>query len=124
MHRIALLFLSCCALPAFAFGQSGGDAAAGKRLADKNQCTLCHGPDGNGNKGSVKFRLGEVPRISAQPQAYFVKSMRDFKSGKRVNDDMQVMAEQLSEKDIRDLAAWYGSQKPSAVATYLYDPNN
>ena len=50
--------------------------------------------------------------------------MEAYKSGKRTNDDMQVLAEQLSDKQIRDLAAWYGSQKPSAVATYLYDPNN
>ena len=124
MNRIAFIFLSCCAIPLLAFGQSGGDAAAGKVLADKDQCTLCHGPDGNGNKGSVKFTLGDVPRISAQPQAYFVRSMEAYKSGKRTNDDMQVLAEQLSDKQIRDLAAWYGSQKPSAVATYDYDANN
>lgn len=124
MNRIALIFLSCCTIPPLAFGQSGGDAAAGKMLPDTIQCTLCHGPDGNGNKGSVKFRLGDVPRISAQPQAYFVRSMEAYRSGKRTNDDMQVLAEQLSDKQIRDLAAWYGSQKPSGVATYFYDPNN
>ena len=121
MNRSALILLSCCVISSVAFGQGNGNAAAGKRLAEKDQCTLCHGPDGNGNKGSARFRLGDVPRISAQPQACFIKSLNDYKSGRRRYDDMQTMAEMLSEKDIRDLAAWYGSQKPSAVATYFYD---
>jgi len=124
MRQIALLIVGCCAVTSVALGQSSGDPAAGKLLADKDQCTVCHGPDGNGNKGSAKFRLGDVPRISAQPQAYFIKSLHDYKSGKRAYDDMQSMTAMLSEKDIRDLAAWYGSQKPSAVATYDYDPTN
>lgn len=124
MKRIAFLILSCCAITPLAFAQSSGNAAAGKTLANEYQCTVCHGPDGNGNQGSVRFRLGDVPRISAQPQTYFIKSMNDYKSGKRAYDDMQTMAEQLSDRQIRDLAAWYGSQKPSAVATYYLNPND
>ena len=125
MNRIALIFLSCCAISPLAFGQSTGDAAAGKIVAEKWQCTLCHGPDGNGNKVSARTEMSEAwstPRISAQPQAYFIKSMQDYKTGKRSNDDMQLMAKQLSDDEIRDLAAWYGSQTPRAEATYEYDP--
>jgi cytochrome c553 len=94
-------------------------------VAEKWQCTLCHGPDGNGNKVSARTEMSEAwstPRISAQPQAYFIKSMQDYKTGKRSNDDMQLMAKQLSDDEIRDLAAWYGSQTPRAEATYEYDP--
>ena len=125
MNRIALIFLSCCAIPPLAFGQSSGDAAAGKKLAEKWQCTLCHGPDGNGNKVSARTEMSEAwstPRISAQPQAYFIKSMREYKTGKRSNDDMQLMTKELSDDDIRNLAAWYGSQTPRAQATYDFDP--
>ena len=125
MKRITLVLLGCCAISPLAFGQNSGNAAAGKILADKDQCTLCHGPDGNGNKGLAQYQMSSVwitPRISAQPQAYFIKAMTDYKTGKRAYDDMQVMAEQLSDKDIRDLAAWYGSQTPRAEATYDYDP--
>jgi cytochrome c553 len=127
MNRITLVFLGCCIVSPLAFGQSSGDSAAGKKLAEAWQCTLCHGPDGNGNKGIANVQMADVPRIpriSAQPQAYFIKSMRDYKSGERSDDNMQVLAKQLSDKDIRDLAAWYGSQKPSAVATYYNDPRN
>lgn len=125
MLRIALVFLGCCAISSLAFGQSGGNAAAGKKLADAWQCVECHGPDGNGNKGIAHYQMSDIrliPRISAQPQAYFIKSMHDYKTGKRASDNMQVMAEQLSDKDILDLAAWYGSQTPRAEATYDYDP--
>lgn len=117
-----VLALACYAISPVAFGQGGGDAAAGKKLADDWQCIVCHGPDGNGNKVHMVGQGELVPRISAQPQAYFIKSMHDYKSGKRSNDDMQSMADQLSDKQIRDLAAWYGSQTPKAEATYDYSP--
>jgi cytochrome c553 len=125
MKGIALALLGCRAISPIALGQDSGNAAAGRILADKWQCIECHGPDGNGNKGLAHFQESSVriiPRISAQPQAHFIKAMTDYKSGKRAYDDMQVMAEQLSDKDIRDLAAWYGSQTPRAEATYDYDP--
>ena len=126
MTKFALMFIACFAIPPLAFGQSTGDAAAGKKLAEKWQCTLCHGPDGNGNKVSARVEISQAwrtPRISAQPQAYFIKSMQDYKTGKRDNEDMQTMAKQLADEEIRDLAAWYGSQTPRAEATYDYDPS-
>ena len=125
MNGIALVFLGCCIISPLAFAQSSGDSAAGKKLAEKWQCTLCHGPDGNGNKVSTRTEMSEAwstPRISAQPQRYFIKTMQDYKTGKRSNDDMELMAKQLSEDEIRDLAAWYGSQTPRAHATYDFDP--
>jgi cytochrome c553 len=125
MARFALMFITCFAISPLALGQSSGDAAAGKKLAEAWQCTLCHGPDGNGNKLSARTEISQAwrtPRISAQPQAYFIKSMQDYKTGKRDNEDMQTLAKQLSEDDIRNLAAWYGSQTPRAEATYDYDP--
>lgn len=124
MTKFTLTFVACLAVSPVAFGQSTGDAAAGRKVADEWQCFVCHGPDGNGNKRHMVGQGGRVPRISAQPERYFIKSLHDYKSGKRSDDDMQTMAEQLSEKDIRDLAAWYGSQTPRAQATYAYDPSN
>lgn len=113
-----VLAASCGAISPTAFAQNSGDAAVGKKLSDEWQCIMCHGPDGNGNKVHMVGQGGLVPRISAQPQAYFIKSMHDYRSGKRSHHDMQEMAEQLSDKQIRDLAAWYGSQTPRAEATY------
>lgn len=125
MLKIALTFITCFAISPFAFGQSTGDAAAGKKLAEDWGCTLCHGPDGNGNKASARLQIADawrIPRISGQPRPYFIKSMQDYKSGKRTNEEMEVLAKQLSDDDIRNLEAWYGSQAPRAKATYDYDP--
>ena len=111
MSKFPLMFVACITISPLAFGQSSGNAAAGKILADKDQCTLCHGPDGNGNKGIANIQISgiaRIPRISAQPQAYFIKSMHDYKTGKRSDDNMETLAEQLSDKNIRDLAAWDG----------------
>jgi cytochrome c553 len=127
MTKTALMFAACVAISPLAFGQGSGNPASGKKLANEWQCVTCHGPDGNGNKGIAHYEMSDIrliPRISAQPQAYFIKSMHDYKTGKRASDNMQVMAGQLSDKDIRDLAAWYGSQKPMAQATYYDDPRN
>lgn len=123
MRRIALILLGCSAIAPIALGQGSGNPVAGKILADKWGCIDCHGPDGNGNKGSTKFQIGGIPRISAQPQPYFIKSLHDYRDGKRPEYDMQVLVEQLTEDDIRNLAAWYGSQTPRAEATYDYNPN-
>jgi cytochrome c553 len=120
MKRTALVFLACCMISPVAFGQDKGNAEAGKKLAYKWGCTLCHGPDGNGNKAGKAHKFGDVPRISAQPQPYFIKSMHDYKNGRRSNADHEVIAPQLTEADLRDLAAWYGSQVPKADATYEY----
>jgi len=127
MIKFALTFVACVAIPPLAFGQAGGDAAAGKKLAESWQCTLCHGPDGNGNRGIAKVQIADVqwiPRISGQPTAYFIRSMLAYKTGKRPGDNMRTLAEQLSDQDIRDLAAWYGSHTPRAHATYYNDPRN
>jgi len=72
---------------------------------------MCHGPDGNGDKGSTKFRFGEIPRISARPRTYFIRSVHDYESG------------QCPEYDIRNLAAGYESRTPKAEATHDYDPD-
>jgi len=123
MTKCVLALVACFALSPIAYGQDRGDAAAGKILADKWNCVLCHAPDGNGNKRHMVGYAGLTPRISAQPQRYFVKAMHDYKSGKRSHDDHEVLAEQLSDADVRDLAAWYGSQTPRAEATFDYSPD-
>lgn len=120
MTRYVLVLIACIAMSPIAFGQSSGNAAAGKALAEKWQCIACHGPDGNGNRGRPDFQRAKTPRISAQPARYFIKSMNEYKRAVRPEEDMQAMAQQLSDSDIRNLAAWYGSQKPSATPTYDY----
>ncbi len=120
MSKSIVTFLAFFAVWSFAVAQSNGDAAAGRILAEKS-CVFCHGPDGNGNKGTPGFQRGMIPRISGQPQPYFINSMGAYKQGTRLDDDMNIVSEQLSDEDIRNLAAWYATQPPSATATYEDD---
>jgi cytochrome c553 len=80
------------------------DAARGRDLA--GACRVCHGLDGVGTNPTV-------PNIGGQSAMYLVKSLQDFREGRRVNEQMTIMVEGLSDQDIADLAAWYASIRAS-----------
>jgi cytochrome c553 len=67
-------------------------------------CAACHGAAGNSGTPAN-------PRLSQQHDAYIVKQLQEFKSGKRPNPIMQGFAAQLSEQDMKNVAAYLGSQK-------------
>ena len=84
-----------------------GDAAAGQAKAQG--CATCHGEDGNSAAGSG------FPRVAGQYQSYLVKTLQDYKSGKRKNPIMNGIADGLSEADMENLAAFYASQKKGLI---------
>ena len=93
--------LLCLALMAHQAAHAiGGDPKAGKTKAQS--CAVCHGPMG------LAINPGP-PTLAGQPAVYLVEQMKDFKSGRRQNPVMSVIAKPLSEADIHDLAAWYSS---------------
>jgi cytochrome c553 len=77
-----------------------GDAKAGRAKAA--QCAACHGIDG-------MSKLPEAPNLAGQTEEYLVKALNDFRSGERKNEMMSVMAKQLSDADVANLAAYYHS---------------
>ncbi len=77
-----------------------GDVAAGKVRAA--MCSTCHGPLGIS-------QLPNAPHLAGQPEIYTVEQLKLYRNGKRANEVMAVIAKSLSDKDIEDLAAWYGS---------------
>lgn len=81
---------------------SGGDATLAAKGKDKaSTCLGCHGASGEGN--------GQFPRLAGQHPEYLAKQLADFKSGLRKNDAMKAIAANLSEDDIKALAAFFGS---------------
>jgi cytochrome c553 len=66
------------------------DAKAGRALAAQ-KCQVCHGIDG----------IAKMPVAPTQ--------LKSFRSGKRENEMMTVVAKDLSGQDIANLAAWYAS---------------
>ncbi|OUS27896.1 cytochrome C [Thalassotalea sp. 42_200_T64] len=78
------------------------DAAAGK---DKSaMCAACHGAAG-------VSAVPMYPNLAGQKEAYIAKQLSDFKSGARKDPVMSGMAMPLSDADVADLAAYYGSLK-------------
>ncbi len=77
-----------------------GDAAKGKDLA--GTCAGCH------NEGNA------APNLDGQLPTYVYKQLVDYKNNSRKDPAtvMNGMASTLSEQDMADVAAWYGSQKP------------
>jgi cytochrome c553 len=49
------------------------------------------------------------PKLAGQHPSYLYHALQGYKSGKRENAVMNGLASNLSEQDMRDLAAYYGS---------------
>jgi cytochrome c553 len=83
------------------------DAEAGRRKAAV--CAACHGADGN--SASPEF-----PVLAGQTFRYTYLQLKDYKEGRRADPRMTPFAAALSREDMLDVAAFYASQRPSAVA--------
>jgi len=69
----------------------------GATLAQK--CAICHGPQGVSDANS--------PNLAGQFAAVTYKELNDFKTGARVNTIMSPFAVNMSDQDMRDIAAYY-----------------
>ncbi len=77
-----------------------GDAKAGRQKA--LQCQTCHGLDG-------QAKLPEAPNLAGQTAVYLAKALQDYRGGARKNDMMSLVARNLQDDDIADLAAYYAA---------------
>lgn len=98
--------IACAALMlAFASGSLLETArAAGPAPAAARMCANCHGEDG----------VAVVPgaaNLAGQQKEYLIEQLRAFRSGKRQNPQMSVVAKPLTDEDIEELSDWYSSIK-------------
>jgi cytochrome c553 len=96
-------FLAPLSMPLSAFAQN---ASSGKDKAA--MCTTCHG-----SLGISQFP--NAPHLAGQPAIYFIEQMKQYRSGKRTNEIMTMIAKPLTDQEIDDLAAWYASIKITAA---------
>ena len=87
-----------------------GNAAAGQ--AKTAVCGACHGADGNSMAPTF-------PKLAGLGERYLLKQMKDIKSGARVVVPMTGMLNNLSDQDLADIAAYFGSKK---IAVGQADP--
>jgi len=107
---LALAAAAVIALPcgAAAQGPSRADAGKGRQIAAQ-VCVACHAQDGNSP-------LAANPKLAGQFPEYLHKQLVNFKpqGGKKAERENAVMAGMvaaLSEDDMRNVAAYYASQK-------------
>ncbi|TDQ35476.1 c-type cytochrome [Thiopseudomonas denitrificans] len=89
-------------------GITGLAHAAGDAEAGKNKilmCQACHGADGN------TTLMPTYPKLGGQGANYLFKQMLDIKTGERPVVEMTGMLDAMSDQDMKDIAAWYASQK-------------
>jgi cytochrome c553 len=96
------------ALAAAAGPTGAADLEAGRAKAAS--CALCHGPTGIST-------VANTPNLAGQPALYIEEQLRNYRSRKRQHDAMAIIAAPLSDADIENLAAWYGSIKIRVEAT-------
>jgi cytochrome c553 len=120
MIRLLATFASaaifCLALwPAAAAAQAPAkpDAAKGQAIASQT-CAACHAADGNS-------QLAANPKLAGQFYEYLHKQLVNFKpqgdkKAERENAVMAGMVAPLSPADMRDVAAYYASQKLKPAA--------
>jgi cytochrome c553 len=88
-----------------------GDAAAGSRK--NTMCKGCHGIPGYQTAFPEVYR---VPKLGGQHPAYLEKALQEYKAGNRSHPTMRAIAADLSDKDMADLAAYYGADAPRTAA--------
>ena len=85
---------------AFVPSSFAGDISAGKEKAVK--CKQCHGFDGIGKQPNF-------PNIAGQKEAYLIRQLEAYRTGGRQNDMMTFISGNLSDDDIKNLAAYYSA---------------
>ena len=103
MKNLFFFFLMCIAFQSFA------DDAAEGRVKAETACALCHGATGIAT-------LPNAPHLAGQQAIYLSEQLRNYRSGKRQNEVMNMITKQLTDSEILQIAAWFGSIKLNVEA--------
>lgn len=85
-----------------------GDRDAGRKIS--GQCRTCHGADGYAT-------IPIAPHIGGESESYLRAQLTAFRDGTREHEMMTIVAANLSDQQIADLAAWYGGHGARAELT-------
>lgn len=90
------------------------DAAAGKEKAE--MCAGCHGDAGIS-------QTENIPSLAGQPDQFIQWQLVFFRGGSRKNEQMQPIAEQIGNEDVRALGAYFASLTPPKATTPDNNPD-
>jgi cytochrome c553 len=80
------------------------------------QCSMCHGAQG--------MSEANAPNLSGQYPEVVIKQLHDYKRGDRTHTLMQTVTQNLSERDITDIAAYFDSLPKARTAPARYDESS
>ncbi len=103
-NTVALLLLASAAATAAA-ADIVGDAKAARTKVE--MCIGCHGIPGY---KMAYPHVYHVPMIAGQNPKYLENALKAYQSGERKHPTMRSIAISLSDKDIAELAAYYGGE--------------
>jgi len=100
--------ISAVALAAIAFvpAQAADDAAIKEKAA---VCSGCHGENG-------VSQTENIPSLAGQPDQFIQWQLVFFRAGSRKNDQMQPIAEEITNEDIRKFGAYFSQMTPPKAA--------
>ena len=105
MKRLALIATSCT----LAFAAAPAFAEAAAKPEKVVVCAACHSENGTS-------KTGIYPNLGGQYSNYIEHALHAYKTGDRKNAIMGAQAANLSDTDIKELAAWF-SQQPAPLFT-------
>jgi cytochrome c553 len=106
LARIVAVAAVGLALGAAASARAEGDAKAA--VQKKEMCEGCHGITGY---RTAYPQVYTAPKLGGQSPGYILQALQGYKSGARKHPSMTAIAGSLSDKDMADLAAYYGAEK-------------
>ena len=89
--------------------------AAGDPVAGKQKTAMCQGCHGIAGWKTAFPEVYSVPKLGGQHPAYLLASLKAYKRGERDQPSMRAIAADLSDKDLEDLAAYYGTTAPASA---------
>ena len=78
-------------------------------------CSACHGLDGVAASGGNSVI---IPNLTAQHKDYLIAKLKDYKSGKINHPQMTLIAQMLTDEEIKYVSEWY-----SRIKIQIFDPN-
>ena len=106
---ILAIALACSAQ---AFAQ--GAAPKGNPDAARAKVSMCIGCHGIPMYHTAFPEVYHVPYIAGQSPQYLVQALQEYRAGERSHPSMQGIAKSLSDQDMADLAAYYGTSNDKA----------
>src|SRR5271168_1137296 len=102
-HRFALAAVCVIALSSGTTTSPAANLDAGKKKAEL--CIGCHGENGIS-------QTENIPSLAGQPDQFIQWQLVYFRAGARKNEQMQPIAEQVTNDDVRNLGAYFSSLTP------------